>query len=237
MAGRSMIGTPYGVLDCINLIKAVIRSAPGGVASYTTAGTNTLWRSYDAAPKYRDLTWRQEGLEGAASGMLAFKRSGEDVHHVGLVTGEGTVIHSSSTKGCVVETALDGSWQLLARHRYIEVGQANKEENEGMAALYKAVVRTQTDPLRVRDAPVTGRIIGKVPKGREVDVLTEPANGWPRIRYGELVGYASASYLTRVEHTDEIVPGVTAEAEDATTLVRDDGTQITLIGDWHVADD
>ena len=48
---RSLIGTPYKELDCINLIKKVIRTSPGGVSNYTTAGTNTLWKSYDASPK------------------------------------------------------------------------------------------------------------------------------------------------------------------------------------------
>ena len=116
---RSLIGTPYSQLDCINLIEKVIRTAPGGVPGYTTAGTNTLWRSYEASAKYKDLTWRQEGLAGAKAGMLAFKRDGSDVHHVGLVTESGTVIHSSSANGKVVETPMDGSWQLLAEHRHI----------------------------------------------------------------------------------------------------------------------
>ena len=101
---RSLIGTPYSELDCINLIKKVIRVAPGGVPGYTTAGTNTLWDSFHASPKYRDLTWRQEGIAGARAGMLAFKRSGDDVHHVGIVTDDGTVIHASSKHGNTVET-------------------------------------------------------------------------------------------------------------------------------------
>ena len=104
---RSLIGTPYKELDCIGLIVRVIRTAPGGVGAYRTAGTNTLWRSAEASAKYRDLTWRQEGLTGAQAGMLAFKRRGTDVHHVGLVTECGTVIHSSSAAGKVVETKLD----------------------------------------------------------------------------------------------------------------------------------
>lgn len=41
-AARALIGTPYSELDCINLIKRVIRTAPGGVPLYTTAGTNAL---------------------------------------------------------------------------------------------------------------------------------------------------------------------------------------------------
>jgi len=120
-AARGLLGTPYKELDCINLIKKVIRTAPGGVAKYTTAGTNSLWKSHSMSKKYRDLTWRQEGLTGACAGMLAFKRSGEDVHHVGLVTACGTVIHSSSTLGCVAETELSQTqgWNLLAVHRYI----------------------------------------------------------------------------------------------------------------------
>ena len=132
---RALIGTPYSELDCINLIKRVIRTAPGGVPWYTTAGTNTLWRSYEAAGKYRDLIWRQEGITGARAGMLSLKRSGGDVHHAGLVTERGTVIHSSSARGCVVETALDESWQLLAQHRYIEVAAAAEEKEASMDVL------------------------------------------------------------------------------------------------------
>ena len=34
---RALIGTPYDKLDCINLIKKVIRTASGGNKNYTTA--------------------------------------------------------------------------------------------------------------------------------------------------------------------------------------------------------
>ena len=84
---RRLIGTPYSELDCINLIKKIIRTAPGGDKSYTTAGTNELWNSADSASKYRHLTWRQEGLAGAKPGMLVFMGVGTgDVNNVGLVT-------------------------------------------------------------------------------------------------------------------------------------------------------
>jgi len=122
---RGLIGTPYGSgkeeLDCINLIKRIIRRANGGIAGYTTAGTNSLWDSYNSRGKYRHLVWRQEGIEGAKAGMLAFKRDGSDVHHVGIVTEAGTVVHASSVYGKTVETPLserDG-WNLLGKHRYI----------------------------------------------------------------------------------------------------------------------
>lgn len=208
---RSLIGTPYAELDCINLIKKVIRDAQGGVKTYTTAGTNTLWRSYDASAKYRDLTWRQTGLSGAQAGMIAFKADGEDFHHAGIVTDVGTVIHSSSTQGGrgVVETPLSSreGWTHLAVHRYIETaaGAAEESEAEDMAALYKARVITEKDPLNVRQVPETGKVIDKIPSGAVVEVYS--TGEWPRVRYGETMGYVSAKYLERIAEGAKDEPG------------------------------
>lgn len=238
---RALLGTPYSEIDCIGLIKRVIRTAPGGVPGYTTAGTNTLWRSYEAAGKYRDLVWRQEGIAGARAGMISLKRRGWDVHHAGLVTERGTVIHSSSAAGRVVETALDKSWHLLAQHRYIEVAAAAAETEEAMDVLYQAVVNTARDPLNVRDAPYAGgRKIGEIDRGTTVDVLAEPCEGWLYVRADALAGYASAAYLTRVEYASaEQEPQQTQEAgeEPYTTIRREDGAVIRLAGIWRVMED
>ena len=226
---RSMIGTPYSKVDCIGLIKWIIRQAPGGVPGYTTAGTNTLWRSATVSAKYRDLTWTQEGIHGARAGMLAFKRNGDDVHHVGLVTGDGTVVHSSSAKGKVVETALDGGWKLLAIHRYIEAaGAAGTEGNVNV--LYQAVVSTQSGALNVRDAPDGGRI-GSLPKGTTVDVLAEPAQGWTFVRSGSLMGYVSSAYLTRAESGE--AENVISVSPDV-TIIDDEGNSFRPVGGWRV---
>lgn len=251
---RALIGTPYSELDCINLIKRVIRTAPGGVPWYTTAGTNALWASYSASAKYRDLIWRQEGIAGARAGMLPFKRHVGDVHHVGLMTERGTVIHSSSVYGKVVETPLDESWHLLAQHRYIEVAAAAAETEGTMDVLYQAVVNTMRDPLNVRDAPeASGRKIGELARGTTVDVLAEPVEGWAYVRGDGVTGYASAAYLARVEVVraetaeDGVRPtdmsGATdspagdADVEPYTTIRREDGTVIRLAGRWSVAED
>lgn len=234
---RALLGTPYSEIDCINLIKRVIRTAPGGVPWYTTAGTNALWASYIASNKYRDIIWRQEGITGARAGMLALKRHGGDVHHVGLVTERGTVIHSSSAAGKVVETALDSSWHLLAQHRYIEVAAAAAETEGKMSVLYQAVVDTMRDPLNVRDAPdAAGRKIGEIDRGTTVDVLAEPCEGWLYVRSGALAGYASAAYLARVE---VVSAGDAQEAgeEPYTTIRREDGAVIRLAGIWRVMED
>ena len=236
-AARALIGTPYSELDCINLIKAVIRRSPGGVPWYTTAGTNALWASANASAKYRDLTWRQDGIAGARAGMLAFKKHGGDVHHVGLVTGEGTVIHSSSAAGRVVETALDESWHLLAQHRYIEVAASAAETEEAMSVLYQAVVNTARDPLNVRDSPdASGRKIGELARGTTVDVLAEPVEGWAYVRGDGVTGYASAAYLARVE-VKRAEDAQEAGEEPYTTIRREDGTTIRLAGRWAVMED
>ena len=196
---RSLLGTPYSEIDCIGLIVRVIRTSPGGVGAYRTAGTNTLWRSAEASAKYCDLTWRQEGISGAQAGMLAFKRRGTDVHHVGLVTGDGMVIHSSSVWGRVVETPLDGEWTLLGIHRCIDVAPAGPEQEADGAPLYTARVTTARDPLRIRETPVIGRVIGHVPRGAYVRVLEDDGSGWPRIEYEGSVGVACGEYLARVD--------------------------------------
>ena len=238
-AARSLIGTPYSELDCINLIKKVIRTAPGGVAGYTTAGTNTMWESFGASAKYRDLTWRQEGISGARAGMLAFKRSGSDVHHVGIVTGEGTIIHSSSTRGGrgVVETPLSVSegWNLLGIHRYIETAQNAPERQEEAVESYKAQVKLQKEDstLNVRNEPSkNGERIGRIGHGAIVTVQAEIDNGWKFIMYGEgKSGYVDGSFLVPYEEP-EVNEG--NEEDSTVTIVDSVGHAFRPIGDFKV---
>lgn len=228
---RSLIGTPYKELDCIGLIVRVIRTSPGGVGAYRTAGTNTLWKSAEASAKYRDLTWRQEGIAGAQAGMLAFKRRGTDVHHVGLVTGDGTVIHSSSAAGKVVETKLDASWHLLAVHRYIEArpsGASLEDETEDtrMEAYKMKVVASS---LNVRNEPgIGGDRIGRLSEGAVVTVQAEMENGWKYVTYGDgALGYVDGSYLA--EYVEPPVP----EAPKI-TIIDSANNHFCPVGDFRV---
>lgn len=135
MKARTYLGRPYAEMDCITLIMKIIRNAYGGIPGYRDAGTNDLWRSRTRSGKYRHLTETYEGLENVRAGYLVFKSrdskdprfDGTDIHHVGLVTPEGTVIHSSSVSGKVVEEQLSAAkgWTLCARHRYIIPGKEN----------------------------------------------------------------------------------------------------------------
>ena len=197
---RGLIGTAYSELDCINLVKKVIRTAPGGDKRYTTAGTNELWNSFDSAPKYRHLIWRQSGISGAKPGMLAFMGVGtSDVSHTGLVTEQGTVIHSSKSRGGVVETALTAKagWNGLGVHRMIEVA-----ENAGAAPTGTAYIVCAQKGLRMRKKPdIRGEYMQMLPDGAVITVLEEQA-GWFKTTYKGYTGWVSAEYCCKATGND-----------------------------------
>lgn len=238
---RGLIGTAYSELDCINLIKKVIRTAPGGDKNYTTAGTNELWNSFDSVPKYRHLIWRQTGISGAKAGMLAFMGVGTgDVDHTGLVTERGTVIHSSKSRGCVVETELTEKhgWNGLGKHRMIAVQDDNAEGGETMFG--NATVKTQTagSYVNLRGADSTkSKVIGKVHDGERVDVVCHFETGWYLVKTQTGAdGCVSADYVVKdAPGTDSAEDD--GEAPNTTTMRRSDGVYITLAGKWTIAED
>ena len=192
---RGLIGTAYSELDCINLVKKIIRTAPGGDKRYTTAGTNALWDSDSKSGKYRDLTWKQAGISGAKPGMLAFMGVGTgDVSHTGLVTEQGTVIHSSKSRGGVVETALTekNGWNGLGAHRMIEVA-----ENAGAAPTGTAYIVCAQTGLRMRKRPdVRGEYMQMLPDGAVIVALKTRA-GWIKTTYKGYTGWVSGEYCCK----------------------------------------
>ena len=246
-SARGLIGTDYGTMDCINLIKKIIRTSAGGDKRYTTAGTNALWDSDSKSGRYRDLTWKQAGISGAKPGMLAFMGVGTgDVSHTGLVTERGTVIHSSKSRGCVVETALTekNGWNGLGAHRmievdYSEVGKVVEISTEKIFG--NATVNITSGYLNIREGASTrSKVIAKAGNGARVNITREAGStGWV---FGELAsgeaGYMSSEYL--VEDTGLIgekgEPGEPG-GQATTTLRRSDGVYITLAGKWEIAED
>ena len=194
-SARGLIGTAYSELDCINLVKKVIRTAPGGDKRYTTAGTNALWDSDSKRGKYRDLTWKQAGISGAKPGMLAFMGVGTgDVNHTGLVTEQGTVIHSSKSRGGVVETALTAKagWNGLGVHRMIAVA-----ENVGTAPTGTTYIVCAQTGLRMRKrADVRGEYMQMLPDGAVI-VALETRAGWIKTTYKGYTGWVSGEYCCK----------------------------------------
>ena len=215
---RALIGTPYSELDCINLIKKVIRTAPGGDKDYTTAGTNALWNSDSKSGKYRDLTWKQEGISGAKPGMLAFMGVGTgDVSHTGLVTERGTVLHSSKSRGEVVETELTEKrgWNGLGKHRMIQAGEqmSNDESKQDIKYAAGNYVISYDNGLRLRKCPsLTGAYMLTMPCGAKLTV-TEVDGDWGRVTYKGHQGWCSLTYCNKVGEQE-------AAGEDEQIVIR-----------------
>ena len=192
---RGLIGTSYETLDCINLIKKIIRTGAGGDKHYTTAGTNALWDSDGKSGKYRDLTWKQAGISGARPGMLAFMGVGTgDVSHTGLVTERGTVIHSSKSRGGVVETELSAKagWNGLGVHRMIAVA-----ENADVAPTGTTYIVCAQTGLRMRKRPdVRGEYMQMLPDGAVI-VALETRAGWIKTTYKGYTGWVSGEYCCK----------------------------------------
>lgn len=242
---RGLLGTPYSELDCINLIKKIIRTSVGGDKSYTTAGTNALWDSDSKSGKYRDLIWKQAGISGVKPGMLAFMGVGTgDVNHTGLVTERGTVIHSSKSRGGVVETEITDKslWNGLGKHRMIAVYDDNEEGGETMFG--SATVKTQTagSYVNLREGASTrAAVIGKVYDGERVYVLREAGPGWI---YGKTQagaeGYMSADYIIEdatSSGSEDTTDGDLDDDTFETTTLTNGETYVTLMGKWTIAED
>lgn len=145
------------------------------------------------------MTWKQEGISGAKAGMLAFMGVGTgDVSHTGLVTERGTVIHSSKSRGGVVETALTekNGWNGLGKHRMIAVQDDNAEGGETMFG--NATVNITSGYLNIREGASTrSKIIAKAENGVRVNIIREAGGtGWifGALENGE-AGYMSSEYL------------------------------------------
>lgn len=150
-----------------------------------------------AQPGYAAVKVRE--WSEAESGNRWYGQAPGDCYHIGLVGRDRKILNAKGTAAGFVASDPDEGWDGCAP--LTDVIYDEGEEDETM--LYRATVTTEKDPLRVRQSPGTGRIIGHVPRGKTVEVLADKGDGWPRIRYNELVGYASGDYLTRVEDTGE----------------------------------
>ena len=134
-----------------------------------------------------------------------------------------------------METALDGSWQLLAVHRYIEAAedvqdteQETHRDTEGeKMEPYK--MRVVASSLNVRNEPgVGGTRIGRISEGTVVTVQAEFDNGWKFVRYGDgALGYVDGSYLEEAKETQEAKP-------EEITIVDSAGNTFRPVGDFRV---
>ena len=173
-----------------------------------------------------------------------------DYYHAGVVTRTNPLEITESTEYGYVSGIVISSdakkWQYAGELKDVLYEGYDERTGEEYAVSYKAIVTTDKDPLRVREWAQTGTILGKVPKGRTVDVLAEAGDGWPKIRYGELIGYVSEQYLTPLgmqpeEEPEEapqddvqILPEDVANVTIRTIIIDSEGNTFEPVGEFTV---
>ena len=168
----------------------------------------------------------------AEAGNSWYGKAPGDCYHIGLVGRDGRILNARSTSAGFVDSDPSDGWTGCAPLLAVDY------EGDEESVRYQVMVHTEKDPLRVRIWPGNGNVLGSVPRGAVVDVLSDSGDGWPRVRYNELLGYASAEYLMRVENTQANVPeDFATDQSGSTTLMRADGVSITLGGQWRIAED
>lgn len=176
-------------------------------------GSNSIARQYisgeirkasEAKPGWIVFKWREANSDTPDK----YKADGlGDFYHVGLCTLDcNSVLNAKGTNSGFCQDPLS-KWAYAAPLKGVDY--SDQEGDEHMAVLYKAVVTTARDDLRVRSKPSIGDIIEHVPRGKTVDVLDDSNSEWFYISYNGITGYASSTYLTRVyevTHEDQDYP-------------------------------
>ncbi len=213
--------------DCAQLIRRALESV--GVTG-VPSGATSQWN--------KKSLWTESGtIDSLPSDSLVAlcREANGKMQHIGWRMSDGSVIDARSSQKGVITSSVDSyKWTHWMRPNLAY----NKEESD---VLYKAIVSTAEHSMRVRAWAKTGEILGYVPTGKTVEVLAEDADNWKKIRYGELVGYASGNMMARIDADDTEKPTVDTEKPPVaaptvgqTVLVSDDGVEITLMGNWRV---
>lgn len=231
-----------GCVDCSGAFVWAFQQAGQSIAH----GSNTIARKQiagslrparEAKPGWALFKHAFDGGEPAqyrADGLGNF-------YHIALCSRDGTrALNAKGAKYGFCSDKLDG-YAYAAPLKGVEYEERGSDGD--LETVYRAMVTTESDPLRVRASARTGQVIGKIPRGETVDVLRDSGDGWPFVRYNELDGYASAEYLTRIVET-ETVPGDVAEnATSASppecpvptvTIIDDEGNTFMPSGNWRV---
>lgn len=141
-----------------------------------------------------------------------------DYYHVGVVTAiEPLTITHCTSSGSIDGIARDNSikaWSHAGDLLAVELGEQQEE-----TSVQKVVTTQNNKPVNVRVRPdKNSPKAGEVNTGETVTV-TETADGWAKVRYGELTGYMMEAFLTGAPNAGETV-NIAVSRETAEELYR-----------------
>lgn len=185
--GKRWIGKR--VADCSGLFVWAFKQLGG----YMYHGSNTMFKKYSTSKGKLEKGKRDDG-EQLKIGSAVYKYSASDgYHHVGLYTGNDTVIQAKGTYYGVVTSNIS-EWDCWSE--LIGVNYDCNDEDEKEKILMKAKVTTTSGSLNLRkEKSTSSQKICSIPNGSIVDVYDNSGDWW-RIEYELDQGYAMAKYLT-----------------------------------------
>ena len=224
LQGDKYLGTPYSRMDCQGFVERCLADA--GLKK-DLAGSNAWYR------EVRKNGWvgtpeeckAQFGSIPTGAFLFILKRDGNEpqkyradglgnASHIGLYTGRGKgAIHSSSSKGCVIESAfsgksIKGGWNTVGLWKELDYGNTintqlrEKEEVKTVTTMIETtmqgaatVTSSNGKPVRVREKPSTrSSIITSLPVGTAIEVL-ETNGDWCQIVYAQ-TGWMMKQFLS-----------------------------------------
>ena len=151
-----------------------------------------------------------------------------DYYHVAVVTRVNPLEITECTEygdvtGIVISTKFK-NWQYSGKLRgVLYEGFVESEPME--EAIGSVVVATESGGLNIRET-AGGAVIGNAPKGAVLELLSDSGNWW-RVRYNEVVGYASKAFLQ--PHSG----GIDVSATGA-IIIDSVGNRFEPVGSWSV---
>lgn len=238
-AGFQYIGTPYSTMDCQRFVEQCLSDC--GIKK-DLAGSNAWYRFVRAngwvgSPEECKAKF---GCIPVGAFLFILKQDGREpekyktdvignASHIGIFTGEGKgAINSSSSRGCVCESAfkgksIKGGWNRVGLWRAISYGEkVDRILNGGETVEVTYQAKVVGGGLNMRRNPETGaeRLL-LIPDGT-ILTITEESGEWAKTSYLYKTGWVMKKYLEKIDADKDSVVVSRKELE----------TLYDTIGDW-----
>lgn len=218
-AGYTYLGRLYSEMDCQAFVERCLRDCG---LKMDLPGSNA-W--------YRKMTWtgspeeckKRFGHIPAGAFLFILEQDGKEpakyrgdgignASHIGIYTAERTgAIHSSASKGCVVESRFTGKtisggwnrvglWEQVAYDVDLSGGGQSGGGGKPVETIYTAKVTGGGLNMRQQPATGAGKIM-QIPDGATVEVAKE-LDGWAYVTYAGRNGWVMLQYLGKGEQAD-----------------------------------
>ena len=236
-AGYTYLGRLYSEMDCQAFVERCLRDC--GI-TINLAGSNT-W--------YRRMTWtgtpeeckKQFGHIPVGAFLFILEQDGKEpvkywgdgignASHIGIYTATGKgAIHSSASRGCVVESrftgkTINGGWNRVGLWKYVMYDVEFMQETKGGRVEMETVIISggnENCPINVRRVESTSsELVAQIPQDSEAELVEEHI-GWSLIRIGNVSGYVKNEFVHKADDKGDQISVSKADLEKVYDILGD----------------